>query len=368
MDELRNSMRIKCRSRRGFSLLELMIALTILAIALVPVAYFYSKSLQMVEQSSVRTRALMLAQERLAELRQMPYDQIFSNVTPSPTQVRVYTAESAIDPTTADWFGYDYETAGDWQAMWHYPLPLDYNPYDPATQGYNNAVGVNRNTPSNPLGGVFSSHVNFNTPNSFDYEYEPIGFYNFRINRQNALLEAAGPGVDQIAVPDIADVRMIDRRSLPQVEQRLDNLNNMDNFRTGYGQLVEQYGEFGRRTIILDVVPNVGGENNPLDTDGDNFDPNDDRDGGATALDPYPIQKGPDNKFQVLTRGGGPGKLIIVQVFWLPRNPPDGYIPFSDLNVIDLRTFVSPTNEWTTLGEGSGPLTNNQSLIITPTN
>ena len=70
----------------------------------------------------------------------------------------------------------------------------------------------------------------------------------------------------------------------------------------------------------------------------------------------------------MLTRGGGPGKLIIVQVFWLPRNPPDGYIPFSDLNVIDLRTFVSPTNEWTTLGEGSGPLTNNQSLIITPTN
>lgn len=356
------------RGRKGFSLLELMIALTILAIALVPVAYFYSKSLQMVEQSSVRTRALMLAQERLAELRQMPYDQIFSNVTPSPVQLRLYSAEGVIDTTVSDWFGYDYEANGDWQAMWHYPLPMDYNPYDPARQGYNNALGVNRTTPSNPIAGMNTGHVNFNTAGSFDYEYEPIGFYRFKVNQQNALLSPAGPGIDDIIVPDIADVRMIDRRSLPQVEQRLDNLNNMDNFRTGYDQLVEQFGEFGRRTIILDVVPNVGGENNPLDTDGDNFDPNDDRDGGATALNPYPIQKGPDNKFQVLTRGGGPGKLIIVQVFWLPRNPPTGYIPFSDLNVIDLRTFVSPTNEWTTLGEGGGPLTDNRNLIITPTN
>ena len=36
------------------------VALTILAIALIPVAYFYSKSLQSVEEASVRTRALML--------------------------------------------------------------------------------------------------------------------------------------------------------------------------------------------------------------------------------------------------------------------------------------------------------------------
>ena len=356
------------RARQGFSLLELMIALTILAIALVPVAYFYSKSLQMVEQSTVRTRALMLAQERLAEIRQMPYDQILSNVSPSQTQLQVFHAEGVIDTSVADWFGYDYEGAGDWQAMWHYPLPMDFNPYDPSTQGYNNVVGVNHNNPVNPIAGLYTGHVNFNDPTSFDYEYEPIGFYRFRINNQNSQLQAAGPGVDQINVPDIADVRMIDRRSLPQVEQRLDTLNNMDNFRTGYSQLVEQYGEFGRRTIIMDVIPNVGGENNPLDTDGDTFDPNDDRDGGATALDPYPIRKGPDNKFQVLSRAGGSGKLIIVQVFWLPRDAGNGYIPFNDLNVIDLRTFVSPTNEWTTINGAGGSLTRNDYLIITPTN
>ena len=356
------------RLRQGFSLLELMIALTILAIALVPVAYFYSKSLQMVEQSTVRTRALMLAQERLAELRQMPYDQIFSNVTPTPTQLQVYHAEGVLDTSVGDWFGYDYEASGDWQAMWHYPLPLDYNPYDPSTQGYNNALNVNHITPENPIAGLFTGQINFNGGAGFDYEYEPIGFYRFKVNRQNSLLEAAGPGVDDINVPDIADIRMIDRRSLPQVEQRLDNLNNMDSFRTGYDQLVEQYGEFGRRTIIMDVLPNVGGENNPLDTDGDTFDPNDDRDGGATALDPYPITKGPDNKFQVLTRAGGSGKLIIVQVFWLPRDAGNGYIPFSDLNVIDLRTFVSPTNEWTSINGAGGPLTLNDYLNITPTN
>ena len=50
----------RAAGRQGFSLLELMVALTILAIALIPVAYFYSKSLQMVEEASIRTRALML--------------------------------------------------------------------------------------------------------------------------------------------------------------------------------------------------------------------------------------------------------------------------------------------------------------------
>ena len=53
--------RAKALRRAGFSLLELMVALTILAIALVPVAYFYTKSLQMVEEAGIRTRALMLA-------------------------------------------------------------------------------------------------------------------------------------------------------------------------------------------------------------------------------------------------------------------------------------------------------------------
>ena len=73
-------------SRQGFSLIELLVALTILAIALIPVAYFYSKSLQSVEQASIRTRALMLANERLAEMRQMPYDEIRTNITPSNAQ------------------------------------------------------------------------------------------------------------------------------------------------------------------------------------------------------------------------------------------------------------------------------------------
>src|SRR5215213_7128300 len=90
-------------TRAGFSLIELLVALTILAIALIPVAYFYSKSLQSVEEASIRTRALMLCNERLAEIRSMPYDQIRTNITPSNAQKLALTDAGAMDLTAQDW-------------------------------------------------------------------------------------------------------------------------------------------------------------------------------------------------------------------------------------------------------------------------
>lgn len=347
----------------GFSLLELLIALTILAIALVPVAYFYSKSLQMVEEASIRTRALMLAQERMTEIRQMPYDRIRTNIAPSAEELKLYASTGVIDTDAADWFGYDYEANGDWAVMFCYPLPLDYNPYQPQTQGYNNAPGANHYAPTNPIGGLGDPHVNFNngTPFELDYEYEPIGFYTQRISLRNRSL----------AGTDRADIRMADRRTLTAVEPSL--VGGTDHFRTGVEQQVDNYAVYGRRTIILDVLPSPQDTENHTDPDGngiegDLYAADDDRDGGGTAINPYPITKGPDNKFQVVSRFGSRGKLVIVQVFWLPRTADETYIEADELNKIELRTFIATSNEATNLPAGSGGLTNLDFLNISAPN
>lgn len=357
--------------RAGFSLLELLIALTILAIALVPVAYFYSKSLQTIEQASIRTRGLTLARERIAEIRQMPYDQIRTNITPSSVQVQLYgngPGGAGIieqgdpgDPDANDWYGYDFVSPnGDnhpstrWAGMFNYPLPLHYNPYCPEytdrtgsaswSQGYNNSPGVNHGTPNNPTG---TPYVNFYNPTFVDYEYEPIGFYTQQVYATNRSLMPI----------DRRDIRRSDRRTITGIEPSLDSGN--DFFRTGSEKQVDNYAIYGRRTIILDVMPEA------QDTDSDNYPPDSEYDGGASAANPYPPSKGPDNKFQMVTRNLGRGKLIVVQVFWLPRNAPEAYIPARDLNKIELKTFISVNNRATELPTATGGLINNDYLFIT---
>jgi prepilin-type N-terminal cleavage/methylation domain-containing protein len=360
---------------QGFSLLELLVALTILAIALVPVAYFYTKSLQMVEESAIRSRALNLAQERITEIEQMPYDLLRTNITPSKAELALYGVRGAlsnpvtVDVAADDWFGYDFEGrvrtldrtaiyAAEkpdyvsngrplWNAMFGYPLPLDFNPYDPETQGYNNAPVGNRFHPNNGTG---DPNVNFFDAGYEDYEYEPIGFYTMHVQHNNSSLLSA----------DRADISMADRRTLAAVEPALNVGSGYDPFRTGSEQQADNYAIYGRRTIILDVVPD------PADSDGDNYAPDSEFDGGAGLANPYPVRKGPDNKFQVLSRHGTRGKLITVQVFWLPRKAGQEYIPAEDLNKIELKTFVAATNAGSSEDSRSGEFNRNDFLFITP--
>jgi len=335
-------MMIKGFNRRGFSLIELLVALTILAIALIPVAYFYSKSLQSVEEASIRTRALTICNERIAEIRAMPYDQIRTNITPSNAQKLALTAQGAMDETSQDWTGNDFATSPRSGArgtkaaagMFFYPLPLDFNPYQPSTQGYDNAVNANHWKPNNPLGGTADGHINiYNGAGSADYEYEPIGFYQRIADRNRSLTNT-----------ERSDIGMQDRRTLSAIEPSIarDSAGRVvDAFRSGVPEEVDKYAIFGRRTIILDAIPTMNGIS---DTDGDAYSPDDDKDGNATAIDPYPIGKGPDNKFQVVSRYGL-GKLVIVQVFWLPRNPSASYIPAKQMNIIELKTFITPDGQ-----------------------
>ena len=361
--------------QRGFSLLELLVALTILAIALVPVAYFYTKSLQMVEESSIRTRALNLAQERITEIEQMPYEMLRTNITPSQAQLALYGVRGAIntpvslDVSADDWYGYDFEfRARDidrsaiypaekpdyanngrpaWNGMFLYPLPLDFNPYDPETQGYNNAPVANRFDPNNGTGDL---HLNFFDLNYVDYEYEPIGFYTIHVESNNRTLLSS----------DRADINMADRRTLTSVEPALNVGAGYDPFRMGSEAQVDTYSIYGRRTIILDVVPS------PVDSDGDAYAPDSDFDGGAGLGNPYPVRKGPDNKFQVVSRHGTRGKLVIVQVFWLPRDAGQEYIPAEDLNKIELKTFIAATNEGASEDTRTSEFKRNDFLFLTP--
>lgn len=369
--------RVDCNrlAQRGFSLLELLVALTILAIALVPVAYFYTKSLQMVEESSIRTRALNLAQERITELEKMPYEVLRTNITPSEAQLALYGVRGAentpvsMDVTADDWYGYDFEfRARDidrtgvyaaekpdyanngrpaWNAMCFFPLPLDFNPYDPETQGYNNAPAANRYTPNNGTGDL---HMNFFDPDYVDYEYEPIGFYTIHVESNNRTLVSA----------DRSDINMADRRTITSAEPALSVGSGYDPFRMGTELQVDNYSIYGRRTIILDVVPA------PMDSDGDGYAADSDFDGGAGLGNPYPVRKGPDNKFQVVSRHGTRGKLVIVQVFWLPRNAGQEYIPPEELNKIELKTFIAATNEGSSVDTRSSEFNRNDFLFLTP--
>jgi prepilin-type N-terminal cleavage/methylation domain-containing protein len=351
----KTAMRFKLGNLRqpgGFSLLELLIALTILAIALVPVSYFYTKSLQNAEQAGIRTRALMLARERMSEIRALPYDMLRANVMPTDNQRVLYGANGLnmfVDGD--DVYGYDFAAggglhpAGLWAAMFRYPLPLIYNPYDPYSMGYNNSPNANHFSPNSPTGdpqvNFYASSDTFN-----DYEYEPIGFY-YQVAQRNASMVSA----------DEEDIRMADQRTITGIEPQLvaPGAFHGDFFRTGFEQQADAYSIYGRRTIIMDSYPpdlfSRGGA--VRDSDGDQYPPDSDFDGGATAVNPYPREKGPDCKFQQVDRNGR-GKMITVQVFWLPRSAPEAYINWSDLNKIELKMFIAPNGQVTGLQGASG--------------
>lgn len=350
----------KARARQaGFSLLELLVALTILAIALIPVAYFYSKSLQQVEQQAIRTRALSLAMDRMAEIQQLPVNAIRKNTEMSPGQRYVLTAGGVIDPSSENWTGTDFEANGESRGMFFYPLPLTFNPYDPDTWYYDNTTGVEHYLANDGLHGAspgdpsFGSHININDGGSYfpQYEYEPVGFYKYRVVDRDASLDPAYDGrVDQ------SDRRVIGAANAPLAP-------GTDYFRTGTQGDSEKYSIYGRRTVIVKNVPLTAA----VDSDGDDFGPNDDFDGLATALDPYPVAKGPDDKFTKAAEYG-PGYEVTVQVFWLPRNAPEAPIPWDDLNKVELKAFVAEDGTFTWLDEPGSAFSRNNHLIVTAPN
>ena len=66
----------RVRNRDGFTLVELIVAVTLLSVALVPMASFMFYSARSVHRSKATALGTVLAREHIDELRTIPYDSI----------------------------------------------------------------------------------------------------------------------------------------------------------------------------------------------------------------------------------------------------------------------------------------------------
>lgn len=71
--EKRSILRIGLRDVKGLSLLETLIAIIILALALTSISYFFSTARGNIEASSRMRRGLVLAQDKMEELKDLDY-------------------------------------------------------------------------------------------------------------------------------------------------------------------------------------------------------------------------------------------------------------------------------------------------------
>lgn len=106
------------RSEGGYSLVEVMAAIMILAIAILPMASMFDAGLEAATSGSNYDKARALANERLEEVRALPYNRAG---TPADSAVEIYRPGSPISGaegtfnytvTTTYWF----ESAGNVQA------------------------------------------------------------------------------------------------------------------------------------------------------------------------------------------------------------------------------------------------------------
>lgn len=65
--------KIKAESQRGFTLVEVMVAITILLLVILPLAGLYVKSLAVIQKSAQLSTAIHLADERLDQVKILPY-------------------------------------------------------------------------------------------------------------------------------------------------------------------------------------------------------------------------------------------------------------------------------------------------------
>lgn len=295
--------------------MELLVALTILIIAIIPIALFFGKMLRNIEQASIRTRAIMLAEERVAEILNYPYTMLRSNNSPNKADIinppanitALWGVGTPIDLTDGNYYfepGPPYRTY-----QYFFTLPTEFNPYDPRTQGWNNSLGINHYDPA-----------------GLEFEYEPIGF----MARLSVSADVATTDPRRSLVIDAPDLGLggFVPRSGGVVETP----------RTGSAEREELYHLYGRRTVLLEVLPE------PRDDDDDQFPSDSEFDGGATIYDPYPVLRGPANKFLKRSTSGDHGFWGWVTVFWLPANAPQNYIPLEELRYVQIPFFISATN------------------------
>ncbi len=88
-------------ARRGYTLVETLVALAVFAIGLAAILPMIVASVRANDTAGVRTRAVALAQEKVEALRAMPFDELVSRVPGSETVDGVFRRAWRFVPTPA---------------------------------------------------------------------------------------------------------------------------------------------------------------------------------------------------------------------------------------------------------------------------
>ncbi len=88
-------------ARRGYTLVETLVALAVFAIGLAAILPMVVAGVRANDTAAVRTRAVALAQEKVEALRAMPFDEMVSRVPGSETVDGVFRRTWAFVPTPA---------------------------------------------------------------------------------------------------------------------------------------------------------------------------------------------------------------------------------------------------------------------------
>lgn len=105
-------MRSKLRDQVGFTLLEVLVAMTVLTIGLLGIAAMMITAMQGNQQSRRMTIATNLAQQRIEEMKNIPFENLFqtdpanannSSNNPPASILTIAPVDNGVNPCTADY-------------------------------------------------------------------------------------------------------------------------------------------------------------------------------------------------------------------------------------------------------------------------
>ncbi len=99
------------RNNQGFSVIEMLLVFTVVALAMMPLASIQFSSRQQITEADRQTAALQVAQERIERARMAG----FANAAPDSGQVGVFTFVTTITPDPANPFLQEIETTVSWE-------------------------------------------------------------------------------------------------------------------------------------------------------------------------------------------------------------------------------------------------------------
>ena len=99
------------QNEKGFSVIEMLLVFTVVALAMMPLASIQFSSRQQITEADRQTGALQVAQERIERARMAG----FENAVPDSGQVGMYSFVTTVTPDPSNPFLQEIETTVTWQ-------------------------------------------------------------------------------------------------------------------------------------------------------------------------------------------------------------------------------------------------------------